>query len=422
MTDIFKLLFREGDTLKSLQREILSTGISLVTSPFYSKLYIGSDSFNTESKLFRLFPDEMKYFQTFRKKSAMVSDYFILELKTSSVIPILLPEKTLLIIRKDRCYDLSLHFYGLHANKARKLMETYLLDKPKDSGKTTSANGSQKIRVSSIGIDEDGEAYSNNGHKIPVKPLSEIVITPENRNILTSYLTRWSSSRELFEKLGVTHQVGILLYGPPGTGKTSVAKAISLMLNRPLYTINASTFPTIVPDFSNLSGGIILFEDIDYIFGGTSGNEVRSVNEVTSAASEAKAKANALLQTLDGTGSYPDIIYIATTNSIEKLNEAMTRDGRFDLKIHMDNIASVAEAKKLCLSMTLSEDQADKLLADETLPINPAALQNKCVQELFKNMTSVTSEEVANEVSEEATNVNEVASVDEITSIFDLMF
>ena len=421
MTDIFKLLFREGESLKSLQREILSTGISLVTSPFYSELYIGDSSFNTESKLFRLFPNEMKYFQTSRKKSTMSSDYFTLELKTSSVIPILLPEKTLLVIRKNRCYDLSLHFYGLHAKKARKLMETYLLDKPKDSGKTTSANGSQKIRVSSIGIDEDGEAYSNNGHKIPVKPLSEIVITPENRNILTSYLTRWSSSRELFEKLGVTHQVGILLYGPPGTGKTSVAKAISLMLNRPLYTINASTFPTIVPDFSNLSGGIILFEDIDYIFGGTSvTSEARSVNEVNA---EAKAKANALLQTLDGTGSYPDIIYIATTNSIEKLNEAMTRDGRFDLKIHMDNITSVAEAKKLCLSMTLSTEQADKLLADETLPINPAALQNKCVQELFKSMANGSA---ASEVSEEATNVSNVvrsvASVNEITSLFDLMF
>lgn len=388
MINITELLsqtdYKEWTSLKALQREILSTGISFVTSPFYSKLYIGDSSSNIEAKLFNLFPNELKYFQVMRKRSSMISDYFNLELKTSSVIPILLPEKTLLIIRKDRCYDLSLHFYGLQAKKACELMKDYLLNKPKDSGKTTSENGSQKIRISSIGIDEDGEAYSNNSHKITVKPLSEIVITTENRNVLTSYLTRWSNSRDLFEKLGVNHQVGILLYGPPGTGKTSVAKAISLMLDRPLYTINASTFPTIVPDFSNLSGGIVLFEDIDYIFGNAE-----------------DAKVNTLLQTLDGTGSCPDIIYIATTNSIEKLNEAMIRDGRFDLKIHMDNIVSLAEAKKLCLSMTLSNEQADKLLVDETLPINPAALQNKCVQELFKSMASVT-----NEVSE-VTSVSE---------------
>lgn len=412
MINITELLsqtdYKEWTSLKALQREILSTGISFVTSPFYSKLYIGDSSSNIEAKLFNLFPNELKYFQVMRKRSSMLSDYFNLELKTSSVIPILLPEKTLLIIRKDRCYDLSLHFYGLQAKKACELMKDHLLNKPKDSGKTTSENGSQKIRISSIGIDEDGEAYSNNSHKITVKPLSEIVITTENRNVLTSYLTRWSNSRDLFEKLGVNHQVGILLYGPPGTGKTSVAKAISLMLDRPLYTINASTFPTIVPDFSNLSGGIVLFEDIDYIFGNAE-----------------DAKVNTLLQTLDGTGSCPDIIYIATTNSIEKLNEAMIRDGRFDLKIHMDNIASLAEAKKLCLSMTLSNEQADKLLVDETLPINPAALQNKCVQELFKSMASVTSaasevtsvSEVANEVSE-----SEEANGNEMMSIFDIMF
>lgn len=405
MINITELLsqtdYKEWTSLKALQREILSTGISFVTSPFYSKLYIGDSSSNIEAKLFNLFPNELKYFQVMRKRSSMISDYFNLELKTSSVIPILLPEKTLLIIRKDRCYDLSLHFYGLQAKKACELMKDHLLNKPKDSGKTTSENGSQKIRISSIGIDEDGDAYSNNSHKITVKPLSEIVITPENRNVLTSYLTRWSNSRDLFEKLGVNHQVGILLYGPPGTGKTSVAKAISLMLDRPLYTINTSTFPTIVPDFSNLSGGIVLFEDIDYIFGNAE-----------------DAKVNTLLQTLDGTGSCPDIIYIATTNSIEKLNEAMIRDGRFDLKIHMDNIASLAEAKKLCLSMTLSDEQADKLLADEVLPINPAALQNKCVQELFKSMASVT-----NEVSE-VTSVSEVSerSGNEMMSIFDIMF
>lgn len=410
MINITELLsqtdYKEWTSLKALQREILSTGISFVTSPFYSKLYIGDSSSNIEAKLFNLFPNELKYFQVMRKRSSMISDYFNLELKTSSVIPILLPEKTLLIIRKDRCYDLSLHFYGLQAKKACELMKDYLLNKPKDSGKTTSENGSQKIRISSIGIDEDGEAYSNNSHKITVKPLSEIVITTENRNVLTSYLTRWSNSRDLFEKLGVNHQVGILLYGPPGTGKTSVAKAISLMLDRPLYTINASTFPTIVPDFSNLSGGIVLFEDIDYIFGNAE-----------------DAKVNTLLQTLDGTGSCPDIIYIATTNSIEKLNEAMIRDGRFDLKIHMDNIASLAEAKKLCLSMTLSNEQADKLLVDETLPINPAALQNKCVQELFKSMASVTS------AASEVTSVSEVSersesevSGNEMMSIFDIMF
>lgn len=407
MINITELLsqtdYKEWTSLKALQREILSTGISFVTSPFYSKLYIGDSSSNIEAKLFNLFPNELKYFQVMRKRSSMISDYFNLELKTSSVIPILLPEKTLLIIRKDRCYDLSLHFYGLQAKKACELMKDHLLNKPKDSGKTTSENGSQKIRISSIGIDEDGEAYSNNSHKITVKPLSEIVITQENRDVLTSYLTRWSNSRDLFEKLGVNHQVGILLYGPPGTGKTSVAKAISLMLDRPLYTINASTFPTIVPDFSNLSGGIVLFEDIDYIFGNAE-----------------DAKVNTLLQTLDGTGSCPDIIYIATTNSIEKLNEAMIRDGRFDLKIHMDNIASLAEAKKLCLSMTLSNEQADKLLTDETLPINPAALQNKCVQQLFKSMASAASEVTS--VSEVSERSESEVSGNEMMSIFDIMF
>lgn len=83
---------------------------------------------------------------------------------------------------------------------------------------------------------------------------------------------------------------------------------------------------------------------------------------------------NNLLQVLDGYLSVPYTINIATTNHIEKLDEAITRAGRFDLQIELKGLTEDL-AKKMCDKHKVSYD----ILDDEEFPINPSYLQTKII-------------------------------------------
>ena len=123
---------------------------------------------------------------------------------------------------------------------------------------------------------------------------------------------------------------------------------------------------------------IILLEDIDYLF---SSAKIETDIEVS-------AKANSLLQLLDGISSSSNVVYVATTNEISKLKPAFIRDGRFDIKLFLDNISSSELAEEMVKSFNL--DPA-VVLADKEYPINPAQLQNECIQKVFDSLGAVAT-------------------------------
>ena len=143
---------------------------------------------------------------------------------------------------------------------------------------------------------------------------------------------------------------------------------------------------------------ILLIEDIDYIFG-------KREQEMTP---EQKEQSNLLLQFLDGTQSIPNIITIATTNDIDSLDPAIVRDGRFDLKIHMDNIEQ-EQAQKLADELNITT--VPFTLTEET-SYNPAQVQNQVIQHVFDNLNhlkgtneGVTSDD--NDSEENAENISD---------------
>ena len=138
-----------------------------------------------------------------------------------------------------------------------------------------------------------------------------------------------------FRELGATVPKGILLHGPPGTGKTLLAKAVAKESGAQFFSQSASSF---VEMFAGLgakrirrlfrearkhSPAILFIDEIDAV-GARRGSDNNSEREQT---------LNQLLVEMDGFSSAGDIVVIAASNLLEKLDPALLRPGRFDRQI-----------------------------------------------------------------------------------------
>jgi chaperone BCS1 len=197
----------------------------------------------------------------------------------------------------------------------------------------------------------------------------------KDKQSLLDDINSFLKSKETYEKLGITYKRGYLFHGPPGTGKSSIAKAIASHANRTLYSINLASIQggdiylqKLICNVPN--GSCVVFEDIDCVVDNRKTDEKSEFNFST------------LLNLLDGLYSPEDVIFIITTNHIEKLDNALLRKGRMDFSLEMNhprnqdvedfinhffgsNIklcnpqdiskCSMADIQNLCLSNTLEQ-------------------------------------------------------------------
>ena len=138
---------------------------------------------------------------------------------------------------------------------------------------------------------------------------------------------------------GLSYQCGILLYGPPGCGKTSLVKSIASYYNYSLYILPASRLHKIYDAMSGLEEhSIILIEDIDTddITKKRKKSNKKDKNGDEDGRGFSLSNLSDILNTIDGVISNHGRLLIATTNHIEKLDAALIRAGRFDLKVKLD--------------------------------------------------------------------------------------
>jgi cell division protease FtsH len=185
-----------------------------------------------------------------------------------------------------------------------------------------------------------------------------------------------------FKRLGATVPKGILLHGPPGTGKTLLAKAVAHESGATFYSQSAAAF---VEMFAGLGAArirrlfaiarknrpaIIFIDEIDAV-GGERGSDNNSEREQT---------LNQLLVEMDGFNTSGDLVVIAASNLLEKLDAALLRPGRFDRQVFVsppDVAGREAILKVHSRSKPLGEvDLA--LIARQTSGLTGADLANLC--------------------------------------------
>ena len=198
---------------------------------------------------------------------------------------------------------------------------------------------SRAIRKLIEGINEeyDGRSkvqhvYQSDGHyfnrisKVGGKKISEVVLNQGTKRKIITDIEEWRKSREDYIQKGIPYKRGHCYHGPPGTGKTTIVKALAKEYKFNVYSINLKK--TEDDDLLYLlrdiePGSILLFEDIDSIFDGRKRLGSKGVTF------------SGFLNALDGVVELSGVLSIITTNHIEKMDPALLRAGRMDLKIEI---------------------------------------------------------------------------------------
>ncbi|KAK0628116.1 putative mitochondrial chaperone bcs1 [Bombardia bombarda] len=137
--------------------------------------------------------------------------------------------------------------------------------------------------------------------------------------------------RTWYSQRGIPYRRGYLLYGPPGTGKSSLSGSIAGHFHLDIYSLSLSGVceGDLKTLFGKLPGKcVVVLEDIDAV------RTTRSRDgEEDKSGKGSKVSLSALLNVLDGFASQEGRLLVMTTNHIEKLDSALIRAGRVDMKI-----------------------------------------------------------------------------------------
>jgi cell division protease FtsH len=186
-----------------------------------------------------------------------------------------------------------------------------------------------------------------------------------------------------FKRLGAHVPKGILLYGPPGTGKTLLAKAAAHESGAEFFAQSAASFVEmfvgvgaarirrLFREARKHAPAIVFIDELDAV-GSARGSGNSTEHDQT---------LNQLLVEMDGFTSSGDVVVIAASNLLEKLDPALLRPGRFDRQIFVsppDVVGREAILKVHSRGKPVAEEVDYTLLARQTSGLTGADLANIC--------------------------------------------
>jgi len=174
---------------------------------------------------------------------------------------------------------------------------------------------------------------------------TESVIMPEGTlESLLDDAKKFIRGEKWYVERGIPYRRGYLLYGPPGNGKSSAVMALASELKLEICVLSLSgssmgddELRRLLSDLPSDSA-IVLIEDVDCVFDQRESAENK----------DSKITFSGLLNAIDGVVAAEGRILVMTTNFPDKLDAALVRPGRCDVKLLIKN-ADEDQARRLFL-------------------------------------------------------------------------
>jgi mitochondrial chaperone BCS1 len=223
------------------------------------------------------------------------------------------------------------------------------------------------------------------------RSMDSLILKKDITHSLCNDIDTFLSQKKWYNDMGIPYRRGYLLYGPSGCGKTSLIKAVATKFDLDILylSMNKSSLDNakLQKLFSGqLSSSIIVIEDIDCVFNFNDNTFLRrsesdnkkiiddddsddddktskiydlyrtkyKCNDETArmiceqftneskfikgenSGGKNKVTLAGILNAIDGLSTGEDYLIFMTSNHPEKLDSALTRDGRIDMKIFID--------------------------------------------------------------------------------------
>jgi hypothetical protein len=197
----------------------------------------------------------------------------------------------------------------------------------------------------------------------------DLILPEDIKLLLRGAIVGFYAHRDILIDLGIEMKRGILLHGPPGTGKTSISLYLAGLL--PGFTVcfvsgERLLYPREICRMARyLQPAMVVFEDIDLVA------QDRDANGLATVLGE-------LMNQIDGCEPTDQVLFIMTTNSIDRLESAVKdRPGRVDQIVQIplpDPAARGQLLRHFARNLPLAFDDLGKVL-DATDGMTPAMLK-----------------------------------------------
>lgn len=219
------------------------------------------------------------------------------------------------------------------------------------------------------------------GQPMRPRPLDSVVLDAGVANHLVSDVKEFITNSKWYQDRGIPYRRGYLLYGPPGCGKSSFITALAgelqhsiCLLNLSLRGMNDDWLAKLMSDAPPES--ILLLEDVDAAFGSREDDDALKFSGMT------RLTLSGMLNAMDGVTSSEGRILFMTTNYVDRLDPALIRPGRVDVKREISYVTSAQLSSMFSRFYPESSPEMAAEFAEEALKTQ-SQLSAAQVQALF---------------------------------------